>query len=295
MPSWRTVAREPLVHFIAIGAVIFAIDAWRADDPPAQPSEPAPATPVEAAPPPTSSSEQIVVTPERRERARTEAERRLGRTPTADEVRAEIERWIDEEVLVREAIARGLDRDDPVIHQRIASRMAFVLEQSLVAVEPTEAELRAYFEKHRARWVAPERIDFTHVFVATTDPTGDAAATARIDELLAALTAGQPPDRLGDTFAGGRRYRGRKLADLALAFGDDFVAGLATQPIGTWQRRVSKHGLHVVRVDRVEAGQTADFAKAKLDVRKAFLEERRAAAIGDAIRKLRSRWEIVER
>ncbi len=290
--SWKASIRDPLGHFLVIGALLFAIDAWRNPDPPPAPAAPAPPT----APVPSGSTQAaptgpIIVDAEVIARVGVQAERRLGRAPTAAEIDAEIERWVDEEVLFREAIARGLERDDPVIHKRIADRMTFVLEQSLIVAEPTDAELQAWFESHRTQWSQPARIDFTHVFVSGTDAT----ATARINELETALTTGAAAERLGDVFPGGRRYRGRKLADLALAFGDTFADKLEAQPIGSWQRRTSRHGLHLVRVDRVEAGRAADLATARLDVRKSWLEDRRAADLGAAMQRLRARWEIVRR
>src|SRR5687767_6364989 len=102
--------------------------------------------------------------------------------------------------------------------------MSYVLEQAVIIPEPGDAQLRAWFDKHRDRWAVPSRIDFTHVFVA------DRSAGARLDDFARLLASGAPPDGLGDAFPGGRRYRGRKLADLAAAFGDEFVAGLASQP-----------------------------------------------------------------
>ena len=283
--SWKAIVREPLVHFVAIGALLFAIDAWRS---PAVPPVEAPAavTPASSAP---VARTPIVVDGERRKKSAAQAAQRLGRPATPAEVDAEIERWIDEEVLYREAVARGLDRDDPVIHQRIASRMSYVLEQAVIIPEPSEAELRAWFDAHRERWAVPSRVDFTHVFLA------DRAAGARLDELARLLASGAPPDGLGDPFPGGRRYRGRKLEDLAAAFGDEFVAGLATQPAGTWQRRTSRHGLHLVRVDRVETARDADFAAARLDVHEAWLAERRQTELGAAIRRLRAGWEVEKR
>ncbi|HEY5939024.1 MAG TPA: peptidyl-prolyl cis-trans isomerase [Kofleriaceae bacterium] len=284
--SWKTIVREPLLHFVAIGAVLFAIDAWRSSDAPAQPpAPPAPAT--EAAPPVARGP--IVVDADRRKRSAAQAEQQLGRPPTPAEIDAELERWIDEEVLFREAVARGLERDDPVIHQRIAARMSYVLEQAIIIPEPGDAELRPYFDKHRERWAVPSRIDFTHIFVA------DPADGARLDGFARAIASGAPPDGLGDPFPGGRRYRGRKVADLAASFGDEFVAGLAAQPAGTWQRRTSRHGLHLVRVDKVETARDADFAAARLDVRKAWLDERRASELAAAIRRLRGGWEVEKR
>jgi hypothetical protein len=291
-PWWKTFAREPLVHFVAIGGLLFAVDHWRS------PTEPAPtAPPIATAPPavidPAVSPERrpIVVDAEAGKQIAELAERRHGRAPTTAELAEETERWIDEEVLYREALARGLDRDDPVIHQRIAARMSYVLQQAAIVPEPSDAELRAWFDSHRERWTAPEHVDFTHVFVLG----GDAAAVARADELAAALAAGAAPERLGDRFPGGRRYRGRRIADLALAFGDEFASGLATQPPGTWIRRRSRHGLHLVRVDRVESARAADFATARLDVRKEWIDARREAEVSAAMQRLRDGWKIERR
>jgi hypothetical protein len=290
MSWWKSIAREPLVHFVAIGAALFAIDAWRT---PAAPPRPAPAaapapTP---APAPAPTTRTIVIDAEARAQIAANAERRLGRVPTAADLAEETERWIDEEVLYREAIARGLDRADPVIHERIAGRMSYVLAQTATVPEPTETELRAWFDQHRDRWDVAEHVDFTHVFIAGSD----AAAAARADEIQTALAAGASPEQLGDRFSGGHRYRGRKLADLAQAFGDEFVDGLAKQTPGAWVRRRSRHGLHLVRVDRVEAAKTADFAAARLDVRKEWLDARRADDLRAAMRKLRDGWTIEQR
>jgi peptidyl-prolyl cis-trans isomerase C len=274
---WKSIAREPLVHFLVVGAALFALDRGRSAAPIAKPAPPVEARPVEA--------KTIRIDAEQRRALTATAEKRLGRPPAAEDIEAEIDRWISEEVLFREAIARGLDRDDPVVHERIASRMSYVLEQTLVVPEPAEAELRTWFDQHQAQWAMPERIDFTHVFVADRDET-------RVAQIEQALAAGAPAETLGDRFSGGHRYRGRKLADLAEAFGDEFVTGLEQQPAGTWQRRASKHGLHLVRVDRVSAAHDSDFAAARLDVRKSWLDEQRGRALAAEVKRLRDGWKI---
>lgn len=293
--SWKSIAREPLVHFLVIGAALFAIDYVRSpatSEPVTGPSSTAPAAPAAPAPAATPPGPRVIVIDAAvRAQVAANAERRLGRAPTPAELADETERWIDEEVLYREAVARGLDRDDPMIHQRIAGRMSYVIEQATSIPEPSEAELRAWFAAHGERWSVAEHIDFTHVFVAGSD----AAAETRATELAAALGAGAAPERLGDRFSGGHRYRGRKLADLALAFGDEFVDGLATQAPGTWVRRRSRHGLHVVRVDRIDAAKAADFERARLDVRKEWLDARRAKDLAAAVRRLRDGWTIEQR
>ena len=277
---WKAIAREPLLHFVAIGAVLFAIDARHAPPPRTAPTVTPQAEP--KSPEPTGT---IRIDADRRRLLEAAAEKRVGRPPTPADVDQEIEAWINEDVLYREAIARGLDKDDPIVHERIASRMSYVLEQALTVPEPTEAELRTYFGQHKDTWASPERVDFTHVFIANGDE-------ARATEVEAALAAGAPSETLGDRFSGGHRYRGRKLDDLAESFGPEFVAGLASQAPGAWVRRRSKHGLHLVRLDRVSAAQAPDFAAARLDVRKSWLDEQRGRALAAEVKRLRDRWKI---
>ncbi|HEU5060473.1 MAG TPA: peptidylprolyl isomerase, partial [Kofleriaceae bacterium] len=185
----------------------------------------------------------------------------------------------------------GLDRDDPAVRKRIAEKMAFILAQEVVVAPPSEAELRAWFERRRDSWARPARIDFTHVYVAAEGAAGERRAAA----LLAQLEAGAAPEMLGDTFSGGQRYRGRKLADLAQSFGADFARELDRQPIGGWRLRRSRHGLHLVRLDRVEPARAADFAGARLDVEKEWLDARRAEELAARVRALRDRYQVVDR
>jgi len=282
-PRLRAVLREPLVHFLVVGALLFAIDRWRDGGAATRPAVTAPAQPERRA---------IVVDGELR-RWIEDGLRRAhgGQAPGAAELDEAVSRWIDEEVLYREGLARGLDRDDPAVRKRIADKMAFILEQEIVIPPASDAELRAWFERERARFARPERIDFTHVFVAG----GGAEAQQRARQLLARLESGEDPELLGDRFSGGQRYRGRKPEDLTASFGPEFTRGLDRQPIGAWQLRRSRHGLHLVRLDRVEAGSAADFAAARLDVAKEWRDQRHAEQLAARVRALRETWQVVER
>jgi hypothetical protein len=127
------------------------------------------------------------------------------------------------------------------------------------------------------------------VFVAGLDD----AAEARARGLLRLLQDGADPDGLGDTFSGGRRFRGRRIAELAERFGDAFVEGIDTQPEGTWALRRSSTGLHLVRIDRRTSSQAPELDAVRDAVRHDWQEAHRAAAMQAAKQELRSRWEIV--
>jgi PPIC-type PPIASE domain len=277
----RVLAREPVTHFVLIGAVLFALDAVLSRD--AAADRDAPHRPF-AVP-----SEPIVVTEDIRAMLVERWSRTHATPPTADELEPLVQGWIDQEVLYREGLARGLAEGDAQVRERVASQMAYVLESRITIPEPDPAELRAWFEAHAERYARPERVDFTQVFVEGND----AAAETEARELLRLLEAGADPNGLGDTFAGGRRFRGRRLAELAERFGEAFIAGMETQPPGTWSLRRSGLGVHLVRVDRWVPGRAPSFDAVQGEVRHDWAEAQRASALLRAKQALRSRWELV--
>lgn len=175
--------------------------------------------------------------------------------PTPEELRDLVGRWVDQEVMYREGVRRGFADNDPQVRDRVADQMKYALEQGATVPDPTDAELRAWFEANKAKFQRPGRIDFTQVFVEGEDE----AATTRAKALLVLLEDGAQPAGLGDMFAGGRRFRGRKLADLGERFGAAFATGLDSEPVETWTLRRSSFGLHLVRVDRAVLGSAPTF------------------------------------
>lgn len=267
----RKIAGEPLVHFVVVGALLFGLQAavGSGDD---------------------EASRTIVVSEAVRQELADAFAHEHGRAPVEEELDVRIARWVADEVLYREGIARGLDHGDPGVRSRVAANMAFVLDARVQVPEPNDQQLRAFFDAHRDRWSEDELLDFTQVFVEGTDE----AARARALEILERVRAGASPAGLGDTFPGGRRYRRRRVADLAGTFGDGFTAGLDAQPLGSWELRTSRFGLHLVRVDARSAASAAAFDEVRDQVREAWTDEARRAAVDRAVDALRARWEIVE-
>lgn len=276
----RALVREPLVHFAIFGALLFTLDAVTRDH-----EATAPASGGGLAVP----DGPIVVDATVRSTLAEQWTKSHPSPPTDAELATLVERWIDEEVLYREGLARGLADGDAFVRERIAAQMAYVLGERVVVPEPTDDELRAAFEADPARWSIPDRLDLTQVFVSGTD---DAAQT-RARDLLALLQNGADPNGLGDTFSGGRRFRGRRIDELAERFGDAFVVGLATQPERTWVLRRSSTGLHLVRVDRRVASTTPELDAVRDAVRHDWQAASREQSLRAAKEALRAHWEIV--
>ena len=113
------------------------------------------------------------------------------RQPTPEELSGLVENRVREEVLYREALAMGLDKDDDIVKRRMAQKMQFLAEDVANAHEPTTAELKAWFEKNGDKFALPGRVTFRHLYFSP-DRRGQRAHDDAVKAL--AKIAGQPED-----------------------------------------------------------------------------------------------------
>lgn len=202
-----------------------------------------------------------------------------------------VQRWIDEEVLVREARRLGLDRDDPVVRARLAKKMAFVLDAQSVAPEPAPGELEALYESSKDEFRLTARITLRQVFVEGTD----AASEARAEALLALARSGAEPAELneaGDRPPGGPVLRRRTPEGLSKRLGAEFASGLESVELDEWHLRKSTLGWHVVRVDGRIAGKQLSFDEARERVLLRWQAARLREASAGAVEELRAQYEV---
>jgi peptidyl-prolyl cis-trans isomerase C len=261
---------EPLLHFVVLGVALFTLHHWVA---PPQPGR------------------QIVLSAEAIRGLRQDHLRRYGTLPTADEEAAMIQRFINNEVLYREALALGLDRGDIVVRRRLVQKMQFLTEDLQPIATPTDRQLRAYLDAHAVRYAVPARLTLTHVFVSADRHGSSTAAYAA--QLRARLLAGADPAQLGDPFLRGRKFSLSTQAELAAAFGATFAAQVMSLPTGTWSEPLrSSYGLHLVRVAKHIAGHQPSLAEVRDAVERDWREERRTEADRLALARLRQRYDV---
>jgi hypothetical protein len=121
------------------------------------------------------------------------------RPPTRSELEALTDDRIRSEVLVREALALGLDRDDTIIRRRLRQKMEFLSEEQAAQGTPTDRDLLAHLEAHPDQFRTDPLLSFRHVFLDPEQRGDDLAAEAR--RLLARLNGPPPPadpSSLGD-------------------------------------------------------------------------------------------------
>ena len=180
---------------------------------------------------------------------------------------------IDEEVLYREGVARGLDRDDPVVRRRMIEKMTAVARPKAPTSDPPRDELRRWYQMYSHRFVHPATATFDQLFFDSRHHA-DAGAAAR--EALATLAATRPTDAppaaIGDAFPLPPRLTDKSQMELAHLYGDEFARQVMAAPIGRWQGPlVSRHGTHLIRVGDRRAQRLPPFEEAERYVRADWL------------------------
>ena len=227
------VARHPAVHVLLLGLAVAA------------------AILIAKGPPTGDEARRVVVTGADVMQLRAGFMRTWQREPPAVELRGEIEKHIRQEVLYREALARGYDRDDVVVRRAMQQKMEFLAASQAMRVPPTEEEIEAFFSLRQERYRQPAVVDLAQVYISL-DTRGDSADGYALD-LLEQIRI-DDPDRTeleawGDPIMLPSYGSGLTEQDLRSTFGEDFAAAVLEVSPGMWQGPVrSGYGLHLVKV-----------------------------------------------
>jgi hypothetical protein len=221
-------------------------------------------------------------------------ERTWRRLPTEEELRGLISARVREEVLYREALALGLDADDIVVRRRMVQKMELLTQDLALMTDPTEEELRAFFEENRDDYRTPERMTFRQLFFST-DRRGD-QARADAAALFDGITAGSvDPSALteeGDPSLLAPDYREVTEADVSRSFGSGFATSLFELDEGWHGPLASPFGFHLVRITRRDAGADAVFDNVRPAVVRDFNRERGEQAKAGMYARLLDAYEI---
>jgi hypothetical protein len=299
---WR-----PLLQFALIGTLLFAADRlwWR------------------AAPTP------LVIPAARVAAIAVELDQSLGREPTPAELERAIAPEIEDELLYRAAIARGYERDDPVVFRRLVQNLRFAgapeerddaslfdeaialrlhesdpvvrrrliqrmqldLEARAPAGEPDEATLREHYQRSEASYRSPARVRCTQLYFRREREREARRVLAR---LRADGTAPERAANLGEPFLHGAEQPIQTSEELASRFGTSFAEGVFAAPPGAWSGPIpSSYGVHLVFVHERLAPRVLAFEEVRDSLRHAVVAEQRRAALERGLRELRAGVRVV--
>lgn len=233
----RAILREPLVHFFLGGLAIFLVSMLRNDVDP--------------------TSRRIVITEEQVARLSAGWEQMWRRPPSQREIDALIRDYIKEEIYYREAKRLGLDEDDPVIRRRLRSKMEFLARAQIESAQADDATLRAWLQKHPARFAPDAAYSFDQIYVGS----GNAS------NMLTAISNGADWRRQGETISLPSSLERTSRSAVERQFGPGFADALANLPLGKWNGPIeSGFGKHLVRLRDVQVPTEPKLADVRQEV-----------------------------
>ncbi|HEX5091759.1 MAG TPA: peptidylprolyl isomerase [Burkholderiales bacterium] len=251
--------REPLVHFLALGALLFLVfHVWG------------------------SSPQRIVITPGQVQSLTAGFQRVWQRPPTEAELKHLVGEQVRAEIAAREAAALGLDRDDIVVQRRLRQKLEFLAEETVDAAPPTDAELQAYLAAHAEQFREEPETAFRQAYFKS------------LDAARAALAAGGDPVARSDRIMLPEDVALAPRSDIARRFGREFAERLEALPTDRWAGPVrSGYGAHLVLVRERKAGRLPALAEIRPRVEREVLAQRRQQALDALYARLLEKYEVV--
>jgi hypothetical protein len=277
MSKWL---KEPLLHFLLLGAAIFVLYGWVTDE---------------------RSADEIFISAGQQDALINTFSRTWQRPPTPAEFKGLLDDYVREEIAFREASAMGLDDDDVIIRRRLRQKLELLAEDVASLSVPADAELQAFLDENLDDYRVEPRFSLQQIYFSP-DRRKDAAADARA--LLSELqTAGEAPDfsTLGDSIALPGKLDDVRLSEIARLFGSDFSAQLAaldlSQPAGVasgqWSGPMqSGFGWHLVLITGHVPGSAPELQQVRDAVQRDWFSLRRREAVEGLYQRLAENYTI---
>ena len=273
MNKIRILAREPLLHFLLLGAVLYAAIAFAGK---------------------ASTANRIVIGDREIERIAAIYRQQFGVRPSTEQLERRVEERIREEIYWREGVAMGLHRDDEIVRRRVAQKYAFLREDLMTPTAVAAGELETYFASHRERYTEPARVSFSHIYISgdrsdgeRTDLLADIRSTLQANSKTSSMPA-------GDTFPGQTGVSQLSRRELARIFGDTpIVSGAFKAPASRWAGPfTSGYGDHFIFITHRQEERALPLEAVRDRVIADYRADKRREQNRQAYRELRKKYQV---
>jgi parvulin-like peptidyl-prolyl isomerase len=268
----RRLLQEPILHFLLIGIALFVVYGKVAA--------------------PNRAGMSIVVSEAMVDELAREHEARWTRKPSDQELAGLVDAYVRDEILYREGLALGLDRDDALIKRRVRQKFEVIAEEQSAREAPSDADLAAYVTQNAGRFLLPATVSFEQIFFDNGRIPADverAVAAARV-----ALAHGADPRKLGQASMLPSRVDNAEQDLVARDFGTGFAGQVETAPLGQWSGPIaSSFGAHLVRVSARTPTALPELDGIRRIVAREWENERRVSSRSDSYQKLRGQYTVL--
>jgi hypothetical protein len=260
-------AREPLLHFLIIGAALFLVLGQGH---------------------PSQTGSEIFVSSEDMAHIAAGFSSTWQRPPSADELKGAVTDYVREEVLYRAGIDLGLDKDDTIVRRRVGQKMEFFIEGSVGA--PTENDLQQYVDQYPEKFRSEPRIAFRQIYISLKREDAKQDAEALLPKLV---SEGPNAPDLGDAILLPETFELTPVSEIASHFGAEFADAVSAAPLNTWSGPIkSAYGYHLVLVTAQEPGRLPKLADARSAVQREWYAQALKSAVDAKYDELRKRYVV---
>lgn len=269
-PFVKEALKDPLIHFMVLGGLLFAsVSLWGGGP---------------------GLQNQIVITKAGQQHLADLFALTWQRKPTANELRNLVEEHIKEEVYYREALALGLDDNDTIVRRRLRQKLEFMQEDLSSLDAPTEDELRTYFDNHKDQYKIDHIMSFKQVLVSPKKLDADTVAKLAIGSKLA---AGASPQSLSRSSLLPVSMNLETTKSIRNTFGSEFLAQITGGDLQQWGGPVySGFGTHLVNISLNQNPKPLTFEQSKNIVAVDYIQSQREQAAANYYKNLRSQYRI---
>ena len=267
----KNLLREPLLHFLVLGASIFILYSFLNSD--------------------SYDENTIVISKAQQEQMKLRWQKKHMRPPTQKEFKEKLESEIYSEMMYREALKIGLDKDDLIIHRRLAQKFEFLSTDISSLYEPTEEELRAYFRSHQEQFRGDEHLTFKQIYLSANKEKKQ--LEVQLASIKKAIKDGKDIDKMGENISLPFFSTSASTIDIQRSFGRGFAYKLSTLLVQEWQGPIrSGYGLHFVYIIKKEQGALPSFESVKERVKVLFLQKMQEKNAQEFYKKLRQTYTV---
>jgi len=274
----KKLIKEPLFHFIIGGIILlFIFELFGNDN--------------------TANNKTILITKGQIDLMHTHWQRQLGRLPTETELQGLIDDHIREEILMQEALAMGLDKDDIIIRRRLAQKMEFVAGDMLTVKEPTSNEIKTYYESHKNELKESGKISFLQIFFSVDKrkpETSESLASNLKYKLNEMDISDLDITKYGDQTMLRSNYTDLQSDRLSSQYGEtEIVEQLLNSPLNKWGGPVSSnYGLHLIYVLNRKPGYIPEFEDVSEKIKRKIIAIRKEKMDKKFMARLREQYTI---
>ncbi|MDB3994253.1 peptidylprolyl isomerase [Gammaproteobacteria bacterium] len=211
----------------------------------------------------------------------------VGREPTLQEVDGIIKQLLDEEILYREAIKLGLDKNDIIIKRRLAQKIGF-LRQEADSSLPSEEEVSDFYNKNIDKYFVGKRITFSHIYFSSNENDKTLA-----DEALTLIRSGSSESDFGEPFLLGKNFSSKTITEIERSFGLRFSKDIQSITPKVWSGPlISEYGSHLIFVNSISNSFTPALEEIKNIIINDLILENQNNSVKEYLKELRNKYQI---